>query len=280
VDTTGAATVAPAALAPLTAGGFAAAFAIDDVGSAVGQADDGSRLVAVIWKNGAAPAALPQLAAAGDYAAYGFSDCGCLIAGAAVDATGTTRAVVWVAEPSGEYLDPPMVLPVNIFASGVDLSPYSSASGAARPSVDEFLVVGEVEAGDGTIHAALWRSTDRGVTFTPVDLGAGHIALAVNNARQVVGENDSTLAPVSWQISELGVATAPVSLAAAGSAVAINENGRIAGWSGATSLATVWSGTTPATLYTTESQAYGLNNDTQPLVVGRTGSLGFVKRVN
>jgi len=280
VDTTGAASVAPAALAPLTAGGFAAAFAIDEAGSAVGQSDDGTRLVAVIWQNGAAPVALPELAAAGDYAAYAISADGSLISGAAVDAAGTTRAVVWAAEANGEYLAAPTVLPVNIFASGADLSPFSSASGVARAGADEILVVGEAEAGNGTLHAALWRSTNGGAVFTAVDLGAGHIALAVNSARQVVGENDTTLAPVSWAVNAQGVATAPVALAAAGSAVAVNENSRIAGWSGATRLATVWSGTTPATLYATESQAYGLNNDTQPLVVGRIGSLGFVKRVN
>jgi len=96
----------------------------------------------------------------------------------------------------------------------------------------------------------------------------------------VVGENLATLSPVSWTVSAAGVAGPPISLAAAGSAVAINDLGRIAGTSGSPGLATVWSGTTPTAQYTTASQAFGLNNATQPLVVGQVGSQGFVKRAN
>jgi uncharacterized membrane protein len=280
VGVDGVATIAPTSLAPLVSGRFAAAFAIDEAGSPVGQADNGSRLVAVIWKNHAAPTALPQLAAAGNYAAYAISDDGNLIVGSAVDVTGTTRAVIWAANEAGVFVAAPTVLPANIFASGADLSPFSAANGIARAGANEILVVGEAEAGNGTIHAALWRSTNGGAIFTPVDLGAEHIALAVNSARKIVGENDTTLAPVSWQVNAQGVVAAPVTLADAGSAVAVNENGRVAGWSGASDRATVWNGTTPATLFDTVSQAFALNNDIQPLVVGREGSQGFIKRTN
>jgi hypothetical protein len=185
--------------------------------------------------------------------------------------------VAWVA--NGGVYGNPIVLPANIFASGVDLSQFSSAAGVAVPGAGEIIVVGEAEAGDGTLHAALWRSTNGGANFSTADLGVDFIAYAVNSTRQVVGES-AALTPVSWAVDAQGVAAAPVSLAAAGSAVAGNENGRVAGWSGATDLATVWNGTTPATMFATESQAFGLNNDAQPLVVGRAGSAGFVKRVN
>ncbi len=98
---------------------------------------------------------------------------------------------------------------------------------------------------------------------------------------KIIGESDSVLAPVRWSVSVQGVASVPVSLAASGSAVAINDDGRIAGWSGPGSIATVWNDATPATLFTTAtSQAFGLNNEFQPLVVGRNGDQGFVKRVN
>lgn len=280
VNADGGSAVAPTALAPISAGGFAAAFAIDGRSNVVGQAADGGRLVAVIWNNGAgAPAILPQLAAAGHYAAYGISTDGSLIVGEAADATGNNRAVLWMADAAGAF-GAPTLLPANIFASGIDLSQFSSASGVARVGAAEILVAGEAEAGNGNLHGALWRSVDGGASFSAVDLGVDQIAYAVNGSRQVVGENLATLKPVSWTVSDAGVASAPVALAAAGSAVAINERGRIAGTSGSPGLATVWSETTPTTQYTTASQAFGLNNELQPLVVGQVGNLGFVKRAN
>ncbi len=279
VDVAGDATMAPTALDSLIASGFAAAFTIDENGSPVGQADDGTRLVAVLWPRGATPTVLPPLAATGNYSAYAVSADGTLIAGEARDGTGTPRAVIWAADGNGDFVTPPTVLPVNIFASGSDLSPFSSAGGVARAGTEEILVVGEAEAGDGTLHAALWRSINGGASFAAIDLGADHIAIAVNGARQVVGESDSDLSPVLWAITDQGLASAPVSLETSGSAVAINENGRITGWSGEVDLATIWAETTPNTLYETESRAYGLNNDDLPLVVGRNGSQGFVKRV-
>lgn len=281
VDTDGNATVAPTALPPISAGSFAAAFALDGSGNVVGQAADGGRLVAVIWNNGAgAPTVLPQLAAAGNYAAYGVSADGSLIVGEAADATGNNRAVLWQANGAGAFAAAPIVLPVNIFAIGPDLSQFSSASGVARVGTTEILVAGEAEAGNGDLHGALWRSADGGASFAAVDLGRDQPAYAVNSSRQVVGEDLTTLSPVSWTVSAAGVAAAPVSLAAAGSAVAINDLGRIAGTSGSPGLATLWLGTTPTAQYTTPSQAFGLNNALQPLVVGQVGSLGFVKRAN
>jgi uncharacterized membrane protein len=281
VDASGSTSVAPAALASLTSGGFAAAFALDGASSPVGQANNGGRLVAVLWKNGVGlPAVLPQLAGTGNSAAYAVSADGSLIVGEAADATGAPRAVIWSRNTNGNFTAAPAVLPVTAFASGGDLSRFSSASGVARAGAREILVAGEAVDGTGTLHAVLWRSVNGGTSFSAIDLGEDHAAYAVNSARQVAGENDLSLAPVSWSVSDQGVATAPVALAAAGSAQAINNNGRIAGWSGVSPRASVWLGTAATTLFSTESQAYGLNNEVQPLVVGRVGNQGFVKRVN
>lgn len=278
------ATLTTTSLAPLLAGRFSAALAIDATGKAVGQADNGTRLVAVLWKSPEVATPLPGLFAIGNYAAYAISADGRLIVGTAVDGSSRTRAVLWAAEVNGDFLSPPTVLPVTLFANGATLSPFSSANGVVRVGANEILVVGAVEAGNAAHHAALWRSTDGGATFSAVDLGTGYAAYAVNGARKVVGENDNTLSPVFWQVSvsDLGVltASAPVTLALDGSAVAVNEKGRVAGWSGTSDRATVWNGTTPAILYNPVSQAFALNNDLQPLVVGRNGNQGFVKRVN
>lgn len=279
------ATLTTSTLAPLLPGGFSAALAIDATGKIVGQADNGTRLVAVLWKRPEGPAAaLPALVATGNYAAYAISADGRLIAGTAVDGSSRTRAVIWAADGNGDFLSLPTVLPVTLFANGTTLSPFSSANGVVRVGANEIIVVGEVEAGNAAHHAAIWRSTDGGATFTAFDLGTGYAAYAVNSARKVVGENDNTLSPVFWEVSvsDLGVLTAaaPVTLALDGSAVAINEKGRVAGWSGTSERATVWNGTTAAMLYNPVSQAFALNNDLQPLVVGRNGNQGFVKRVN
>jgi uncharacterized membrane protein len=281
--------VAPTPLAPLVADAFASAFAIDEAtGSPVGQAAEaGGRLVAVIWKNGVGtPLALPSLAPAGNYAAYAISADGSLIAGQAVDALGNTRSVIWAANPAGgaptaSGYEAPAILPVSIFTTGAGSSPYSSPNSVVQIGTDEVLVVGEAEDGDGTTHAALWRSVDGGAIFSPIDLGADQIASGVNASRLIVGEAITGLAPQAWQVDPSGVPGTPVSLGATGgSALAINANGRIAGWSGATGVATVWSGTTPAGLFGTASQAFSLNNEPQPLVVGHNGSFGFVKRAN
>jgi len=280
VTTTGTATAAPSALAPISGNTFSAAFALDETGNAVGQSADGARLVAVVWPDGnSPPTPLPQLTAAGNSSAYGISADGSVIVGEAQDAAGTTRAVAWLADGQGIY-GAPILLPVSLFATGADLSPFNSAAAVARVGTNEILVVGEAVSGDDTIHAALWRSHNGGVNFTASDLGTDHVALAVNGSRQVVGEKDSTLAPVSWAIDAQGVFSPPTSLAVAGGAVAVNENGRMAGWSGGVGQATIWNGTTPSLLFTTASQAFGLNNETAPLVVGRNGNQGFVKRVN
>ncbi|KIH77780.1 hypothetical protein SAMN05660860_01277 [Geoalkalibacter ferrihydriticus] len=280
VNADGAASVAPVALETL--GGYAAAFAIDEFGNAVGQAADGDRLAAVLWTNGGTTVQtlqnLPNAPATATSKAYGISADGTLIVGEAQDATVRTRGVFWIADGQGNF-GAAQVLPFAAFAVGGEASRFSSASGVAKVGSGEILVVGEAEAGDLSMRAALWRSTNNGATFTAINLGTDHLAYAVNENGLVVGESDLVGAPVMWTVTG-GVVSGPVALGTAGSAVAVNENGRIAGWTGDLPRATLWSGTAPATLFNTASEAYGLNNDTQPLVVGREGSKGFVKRVN
>jgi len=289
VDVAGTTTV-PAALLPIATSAFASAYAIDEAGSPVGQADDGDRLVAVLWKNGTgAPTVLPELAPhdpvdpiVRDYAAYAISPDGTVIVGEAIDVVGISRAVVWVADGiTGDFLTAPTVLPQGAFTTGLGPSLFASARSVARVGLDEILVVGEAEDGDGDTHAALWRSTDSGAIFAATDLGLDRLANGVNSSRLVVGEANirTTANPVSWSVSDTGVAAAPVSLASAGGALAVNEDGRIAGSSGTPGLATIWTGTTPVPFYSAPSEAFSLNNDLVPYVVGRSGSFGFVKRV-
>jgi len=285
VNTAGSTSVTPAPLHPIAGNNFSAGFAIDEGGTVVGQSEKGLQLVAVIWHAGAsAPTELPALTGTGDSGAYGISADGSLVVGEAQDATGRFRAVIWRADGAGQFSTPPQVLPFTVFAVGGESSTFSSASGVDRVG-SAIWVVGEAENGIGIMRAALWRSAD-GTIFTATDLGlvgeAGSSAYAVNSNSHIVGEVETdagNFVPVLWTADGLG-GFSRTALAANGSAVAINENDRIAGWSGPSDLATVWSGTTPETLYSTASWAYGLNNNAQPLVVGRSGGMGFVKRVN
>lgn len=285
VSSAGEVTVTPTELAPLVGGSFSAAFALDQGGNVVGQAQDGSQLVAVIWSAGSStPVELPALAASGNSAARGISAAlPTLVVGDAQGNGADTRAVLWTANAQGAFGNP-IVLPVTAFATAEGPSIYSSASGVARVGT-EIWVVGEVEDGDGEVRAVLWRSSN-GTTFTATDLGAagdvGSAAYAVSGSGQIAGEAETaagTFVPVSWAADGTG-GFARTELAASGSAVAINQNNRIAGSTGSSARATVWTGAVPATLFDTVSQAYGLNNAAQPLVVGTVGGQGFVKRVN
>ena len=283
VDATGTPSTTPSALPAIPGNTFCAAASIDDAGNAVGQSARGAQRVAVYWPFGGVPVELPALTGAGNSAAYFITQDGTLVAGEAQDAASRTRAVVWVGDGAGNF-GLPVVLPVNVFSGGLGISPFSSASAVARVGA-EIWVAGEALDGAGVLHAALWRSNDGGILFTAVDLAAagevGSAAYGVGAGGQIVGESETAagFVPVRWVSNGAGGYTR-TSLAAAGGAVAVNDNGRAAGWSGSTDLATVWNNTTPATLFSTQSQAYSLNNSLQPLVVGRSGSFGFVKRVN
>jgi hypothetical protein len=279
VNTSGGVTLTPQELAPIEGNSFSAAFAIDESGNVVGQSADGDKLVAVLWAAGSStPTSLPALTASGNSKAFGISADGTLVVGEAQDATLRTRGVIWVADAQGDFTSPPAVLPFAAFAVAGEISRYSSANGVARSGATEILVVGEAEAGDRTMRGALWRSINSGATFTASSLGTDYIAHAVNGNGLIVGEFDTDAVPVMWTVTE-GIASAPVLLAGTGSAVAINENGRIAGWMGIDPNAAVWTDQTPDAVFDTSSQAFGLNSHTAPLVVGRKGSQGFIKRV-
>lgn len=275
----------PTALPPLESDGFSAAFAIDDNGNAVGQSSKGALLVAVRWPFAdGAPQELPALNAAGNSTAFDVSANGELIVGEAQDAGLVTRAVIWVADAQGEFNGTPVVLPSNIFSSSEGISRFSSANSVALFG-NQIWVVGEAEDGGRTSHAALWRSNDR-VVFQATDLcrDLGIVANGVSSQGWIVGEIESETAtgftPILWTAAALGIYDW-INLAPEGVAVAVNNNDRIVGWSGAAGLATVWTETqVPETLFVDASQAYSLNNNLEPMVVGRNGDLGFVIRVN
>ena len=146
-------------LPPLAGNTFSAGSAIDDGGNAVGRSSKGALQVAVRWPFGAVvPDELPALAA-GDSAAYNVSSDGTLIVGMAENLAAVTRAVIWVDAGAG-FIAPPVVLPVGAFSTAAGPSMFSSASGVARVELQVW-VVGEVEDGDGVLHAALWRSNSR-----------------------------------------------------------------------------------------------------------------------
>lgn len=287
VDTAGAATAAPVQLKPLGENTFSAAFALDAGGQAVGVSQDGAAFVAVLWSQAAAePIKLPSLAAGGNSVAFDISPDGTLIVGEAADASLTTRAVLWRVDDQGDVGDP-QLLPVSFFTKvtgqGTLFSTFSSASGVNNAGQ----IAGEVEDGEGALHAVIWEPTGAG-GYLAVDLrGGGEVgssAIAINTDGVVTGEWEKSpglFIPAIWAKTAEGEYKR-TSLAEAGSAAAVNDSGRIAGWSGIPDQATVWktAGLTSETLFTTKSQAYGINDAAQPLVVGRQGSTGFIKRIN
>lgn len=284
VNADGTAASAPTPLKPIDANTFSTAFGIDEAGNAVGQSSSGPSRVAVLWKIGVAePVVLPALPnAAGNSNAFGISPDGKLVVGEATDASAIKRAVLWRADVSGAFTTAPQTLPVNIFASGDNLSTFSSASGINNAG----WVVGIAEDGDGISHAALWRPNTTTGIYAATDLRSGSetgsIAYAISPTGQIVGESevsDGIFVPVLWTEQTTNVFTR-TSLAAAGSASAINAANRAAGWTGASPRATIWAlpaGTT-VTLSTAASQVYGINDNN--LVVGVNGGKGFVLKVD
>jgi len=56
----------------------------------------------------------------------------------------------------------------------------------------------------------------------------------------------------------------------------VNIDDRTVVWSGSPALATVWDAFLAEPLFTTDSRVYSLNDDLQPLVVGRKGNHRFI----
>lgn len=280
VDASGTATLAPSELKPLGVNTFSAAFGVDSSGNVVGQSSDGSAFVAVLWRNGVAePERLPALATGGFSSANGISPDGRWIVGEAEDAGFVSRAVVWPV--TAGVVGAPSVLP-ETFAAPTVAGAFAAAYGVNNSG----WVVGEVEDDQPRFHAVIWRPLTSG-GYSLIDLRGngeeGSSGFGINALFQVVGESEATpgnFVPMLWTADATGEYK-PTTLSNAGTAVAINNVGRIVGWNTLTPLAAIWDSAAPATavnLFTTDSQAFGINNDN--LVVGRTGSQGFIKRAN
>lgn len=290
VDDEGSATVAPSALATI-ANGFAAANNLNSAGVIVGMAANvDSSIRAVVWADkDSAPALLQGLAAGGFAAAYGINDSGSIV-GSAENSAGLLRAVRWQRSDEGA-LTGPFTLPG--VPAGWEAEAYAVNA--------ENHVVGEMIDAEGIAQAVLWRWTppagDIPGNYAPVFLGMGNLTgfdhamaldLASGEPLVVVGEvaddgNGGLSQAVRWVVD--GTTVTFTNLGAAdrsSSAAAVNTAGRVAGWesnASAVSLATVWNKTPGKTaLLNTSSQAFGINDNN--LVVGRSGSAGFVKKVN
>jgi probable HAF family extracellular repeat protein len=168
-------------------GGFgptSAAYAINNDGQIVGEAQTDSGLVAVLWNAGGAdPVSLGTLGGAFS-AAYHISDNG-LIVGEAELENGNTSAVVWRVDATGAITHGPIALGT---AGGDFVS--SVAFG-----VDNFgRVSGESETADGEIHATLWTLDPATLAASEIaDLGlagADSSAYAVNEAGRIAGWDD------------------------------------------------------------------------------------------
>lgn len=288
VDTTGAPTVAPAPLNPIAGNTFSGAFSIDEAGNAVGVSAEGEGFVAVLWKAGATdPVKLPALSPGGRSTAYGINPAGTIIVGEAEDALFDTRAVYWRVNPDGT-VSAPAELPVDIFAKGTVAEPLPSTFGTANGVNDQGWIVGEVVDGEGTSHAVLWRPTGAGGSYVATDLRrggeSGSVALAINALGQIAGEAEITagvISPVVWADDGTGEFKRSL-LAPSGSAVALNDMQLAAGRTGqsdGSTHAAFWdlaAGTAAVELFTEASEINDINNN--GLVVGRKGTVGFIKR--
>jgi hypothetical protein len=303
----------PIALKGLAVGEFNAAFAIDETGTSgsevvlgniVGQSSTGNGIqqVAVIWEAGASePTELPRLNqnSARNSAAFGISPDGTMIVGMHEKNIGTNlnpiiveRPVLWQRDAQTVSGYSIIELPFAIDADAVSPNFTSSAYGVGNAVNDAGWIAGELENKNGRLHAVIWVPSLGGgyLAADAIDLRSGgeegSAAYAINAANEVVGEREGdpgVFEPTLW--THDGGTPGEfkfTSLAADGSAVAINENGIIAGWvgTGALARASVWEGNTTTNLFTTESQAYGMNNVDEPMVVGRNGSIGYVKKAN
>jgi probable HAF family extracellular repeat protein len=289
VDNTGAATVVPTAMDTIVVDGFAAAHDINATGVIVGKgANTDTSIRAVVWSDkDAAPALLSTLAGGFFAAAYGVNDAGRIV-GTSENIDGLLKAVRWQRVVDGT-LTGPSVLP------GV---PASWESEANAVNADNH-IAGELVDAAGISSAVVWKWDGVSSSYTalnlPVPAGFDHaVAFDLNSPADgqpllVVGEvSDDGLSglthAVRWSIdasnnitvTDLGTTDR------SSSASAVNNAGRAAGWentASAVSLATSWNNPTgKATLIVTDSQAFDINNNN--VVVGRSGSQGFVKLAN
>lgn len=287
VDDLGATTVAPSTLAAVVADGFAAAFGLNNDGvivGVVGTATVGNNQAAVWANKDASPTQLPLLAPFSPSAAYGISPSGRIV-GTAENADLLLQAVRWERAVNGSVTGP-FLLP------GVPAG-WESEAYAIN---DDDTIAGELIDAEGISRAVLWRFN--GTSYVRVDLTAilgfaNAVAFGLNSPAAgqpllVVGEvSDDGLGgethAARWSVNGATITADDLGNNNRGSsAAAINTAGLAVGYEESVTdvqQASTWAiPTLKSILIDTDSQAFGLNNNN--LVVGRSGTQGFVKRVN
>lgn len=287
VDNLGATSVAPSTLAAMTADGFAAAFGLNNDGVIVGVVGTATAGInrAAVWSNkDASPTQLPLLAPGRPSAAYGISPSGRII-GTAENSDLLLQAVRWERAANGSVTGP-FVLP------GVPAGWESEAYAINENNT----IAGELIDADGISRAVLWQFN--GTTYERLDLPAivgfaNAIAFGLNTPAAgqpllVVGEvSDDGVGgethAARWSVNGATITASDLGNNNRGSsAVAVNTAGLTVGYEESVAdvqQASVWATPTlKSILVETDSQAFGVNNNN--LVVGRSGTQGFVKRVN
>lgn len=287
VDDLGVNTVAPSTLAAVVADGFAAAFGLNDAGvivGVVGTATVGVNRAAVWTNKDASPTQLPPLAFGRPSSAYAVSTTGRIV-GTAENSDLLLRAVRWERATDGSVTGP-FALP------GVPAD-WESEAYAIN---DDNTIAGELIDAEGVSRAVLWQfngtSYDR-VDLTAITGFANAVAFGLNSPAAgqpllVVGEvSDDGLGgethAARWSVNGATITATDLGNNNRGSsAAAINTAGLAVGYEESVAdvqQASTWSmPTLKSILIDTDSQAFGLNNNN--LVVGRSASQGFVKRVN
>jgi hypothetical protein len=256
----------PTPLLPLGDGsGASAAYGVADEGITVGEAENGTTTVAVIWRAGeTTPVALSMAGFGPRSAAFSINQ---------------VRQIVGEAEKTPGVFVP--VLWNGLGADPVELPALGGAAGAAY-----FISNGGWIVGESNNLATVWTVNITGVVSPPLSLGklsAGDfrsVALGVDNQGRIVGESeqaDGTVRAVLWV--KTGENYVISSLGAGASAQAINDNDRIAGYAG-TTRAVVWdtrltdlTRNSAVLASTTTSQSYGINQS--DVVVGTDNNQAF-----
>ncbi|GAB4567352.1 MAG: hypothetical protein Tsb0017_27820 [Geothermobacteraceae bacterium] len=293
VNNTGAATVEASNLQSLAPDLFAAAHDLNGAGVIAGSAENTDTSIrAVVWDdNASAPRILQGLAPGADADANAINADGRIV-GSSEDGNFLRKAVYWDRSATDGSLTGPFQLP------GVPAD-WESEAWAVN---DDGVIAGELIDLSGISHAAIWQPDVAGYVRVdlPTPVGFDHaIAFGLNNAAaggtaiQVVGEtSDDNLNAFSQAVIwSLDLAAVPATVTATdeigvnnrdSSALAVSDAGRTVGWQDSAtdvSQAVFWDGAAPASvLVSTDSQAFDINAGN--LVVGRSGTVGFVKLAN
>lgn len=276
-------------------GVYGNAYAVNDEGTIVGEAQDGSNFVPVTWTtSGPAPSALPLVIGEIVFeqgAAYGVNNLKQIV-GEFKRVDGSNMAVLWNFDAVAEIY------------TAVELPSLGGDNATAIAISDGGWVVGESQTAGGLFRATLWMLDLDGLPGAPIDLGTlvGHlrsIALGVDNEGRIVGESEDS----AGQVSAVLWTPAPgdglladglynnASRGLHASAQAINDGNRFVGHAGqgTAARAVVWDIRTtqaanfdhvvtggapnfePVNLF---SQAYGMNQ--AGMIVGIAVDKGFL----